>query len=156
ESVAVVRTDSGAHNTIYGLDGRRVYLAGLHSPVLRVADPATHTVVREVGPFGQSIRPFTVNGAQTLAFVNVHDLLGCEVGDIATGKVLHRVEVTGFAKGPVKRHGCPSHGIALTPDEKEIWLADGANSRVHVFDATVMPPKQVATIALRDQPGWVT
>src|SRR6185312_5507706 len=33
---------SGAHNTIIGLDGRRAYLAGLKSPLLRVADTATH------------------------------------------------------------------------------------------------------------------
>jgi len=26
---------------------------------------------------------------------------------------------------PAKRHGCPSHGIALTPDETELWVADG-------------------------------
>ncbi len=156
DSVATIVTNSGAHNTVYGLDGRRVYLAGLRSPVLRVADPKTHAVVSEVGPFGQFIRPFTVNGAGTLAFVNVNDLLGFEVGDVQSGKVLHRVEVAGYAKGPVKRHGCPSHGIGLSPDEKELWLADGANSRIHVFDATAMPPRQVASIALRDQPGWVT
>ena len=42
--------------------------------------------------------------------------------------MLHRVEVKGFEKGPVKRHGCPSHGVGLTPDERELWLADGANS----------------------------
>src|SRR5262249_55509336 len=66
------------------------------------------------------------------------------------------VEVQGFKKGPVKRHGCPSHGIGLTPDEKEIWVCDAANSHVHVFDATVMPPKQVAGIPVREQPGWVT
>jgi DNA-binding beta-propeller fold protein YncE len=88
--------------------------------------------------------------------VNVNDLLGFEIGDIKTGKVLHQVKVTGYEKGPVKRHGCPSHGIALTPDETEIWLADGANSKVHVFDATVMPPKQTVTIDVRDQPGWIT
>ena len=70
--------------------------------------------------------------------------------------MLHRVEVQGFKKGPVKRHGCPSHGIGLTPDEKEIWVADGAQQHVHVFDATVMPPKQIASIKLREQPGWVT
>jgi hypothetical protein len=27
---------------------------------------------------------------------------------------------------------------------------------MHIFDATVMPPKQVMTIGLRDQPGWIT
>jgi hypothetical protein len=44
----------------------------------------------------------------------------------------------------------------LTPDEREIWLCDGFNSQLHVFDATVMPPKQGDSIALREQPGWVT
>ena len=148
--------DSGAHNTIVGLDGSKAYLAGLKSTLLRVADVATHKLAREVGPFSAPVRPFTVNGAQTLAFVNVNNLLGFEIGDLRSAKMLHRVEVVGFQKGPVKRHGCPSHGIGLTPDEKELWLADGANQCMHIFDATVMPPKQVATVQLRDQPGWVT
>ena len=145
-----------AHNTVYGLDGRHVYLAGIGSPLLHVADAATHTLVRSVGPFGSGIRPFTVNGRQTLAFVNVNGLLGFEVGDITTGKMLHRVEVAGFKPGVPKRHGCPSHGIGLTPDEKEVWVCDAANQRMHLFDATVMPPKQVASIEVRDDPGWIT
>jgi DNA-binding beta-propeller fold protein YncE len=154
--LAKVVTNSGAHNTVYGGDGARVYLAGLKSPNLLVADPRTHAVVAQAGPFGSSVRPFTVNAAQTLAFVNVNELLGFEVGDLRTGKVLHRVEVAGFAKGPVKRHGCPSHGVGLTPDEKELWVMDAFNQAAHVFDATAMPPRQVATIRLRDQPGWIT
>jgi DNA-binding beta-propeller fold protein YncE len=153
---ATIVTNSGAHNTIYGPDGRRVYLAGLKSKMLFVADPATHTVVKEVGPFSNVIRPFTINGSQTRCFVNVNDLLGFEVGDLESGKMLHRVEVAGFSKGPVKRHGCPAHGVALTPDERELWLADGANNAVHVFDARRMPPRQVASVKLRDQPGWVS
>lgn len=154
--VTTVVTNTGAHNTIYGPDGKYAYLAGLRSPNLLVADTRTHSVVRTVGPFGNMVRPFTINAAQTLCFVNVNDLLGFEVGDLMSGKVLHRVEVAGYEKGPVKRHGCPSHGIGLTPDESELWLADGPNSCVHVFDLTRMPPRQVATVALRDQPGWVT
>jgi DNA-binding beta-propeller fold protein YncE len=151
-----IDTNSGAHNTIFGLDGASVYLAGLRSRLLHVADASSHTVTKKVGPFGNVIRPFTVNGRQTLCFVNIDGLLGFEVGDLKTGKMLHRVEVQGFSQGPVKRHGCPSHGIALSPDESELWLADAANSRVHIFDATSMPPKQVASIVVRDQPGWIT
>jgi DNA-binding beta-propeller fold protein YncE len=154
--VAKIAPNSGAHNTIYGADGKRAYLAGLRSPFLSVADTATHTIVERVGPFSNSIRPFTINHAQTLCFVNVNDLLGFEVGDLRTGKMLHRVEVTGYSKGKVKRHGCPSHGIGLTPDERELWVADGANSMVHIFDTTGLPPKQVASVQLRDQPGWIT
>jgi DNA-binding beta-propeller fold protein YncE len=154
--IATIETKSGSHNTIYAADGSRVYLAGLKSPLLSLADPKTHKVVGTVGPFDNVIRPFTVNGSNTLAFVNINGLLGFEVGDVRTGQKLHRVEVAGYKIGPVKRHGCPSHGIALTPDEKELWLADCANSAIHVFDSTVMPPKQLTSIQARDCVGWVS
>jgi len=64
------------------------------------------------------IRPFTVNGSETLGYMCVNDLLGFEVRDLKSGKMLSRVEVQGFSTGKVARHGCPSHGIGLTPDEK--------------------------------------
>lgn len=148
--------NSGAHNTIYSLDGQHAYLAGLKSPLLRVTDTKTHEVTREIGPFGNVIRPFTINGAQSLVYVNVNDLLGFEIGDLKTGKVLQRVEVTGVEKGPVKRHGCPAHGVGLTPDEREVWICDGHNEMLHVFDNTVMPPRQIKSLKLREQPGWIT
>ncbi len=154
--IADIETKSGAHNTICGLDGARAYLAGLKSPMLFVADTKTHKVVDKIGPFAASIRPFTVNGSQTLCFVNVNELLGFEVGDLKTGKKLHRVEVPGFKKGMVKRHGCPSHGIGLTPDEKEVWVVDAFNERVHVFELSGAESKYATSIKLREQPGWVT
>lgn len=148
--------DSGAHNTIVGLDGSKAYLAGLRSPWLEVVDTRTNQTIRKVGPFSAPIRPFTVNGAQTRAYVNVNDRLGFEIGDIATGKVLAQMTVEGFRKGPVKRHGCPSHGVGLTPDEREVWVCDAANRSMHVFDNRSLPPVQKASILLRDEPGWVT
>ena len=154
--LATLSPKSGAHNTVYGPDGREAYLAGLKSTWLTVAETSRHTLGKKVGPFSAPIRPFTVNGSQTLCFVNVNVLLGFEVGDLITGKKLYRVEVEGFKQGPTKRHGCPSHGIAMTPDESEIWLTDAANKRLHIFDATVMPPKQKESVLLRDEPGWIT
>jgi hypothetical protein len=154
--IAQVEPESGSHNTVFGPGAKRVYLAGLKSPWLTVADAESHRIVGKVGPFAESIRPFTVNHDESLCFVNVNQLLGFEIGDLRTGKKIARVEVQGFASGPIKRHGCPSHGIGLTPNEQEIWVCDGANSRVHIFDVTSLPPKQVASLPLREQPGWVT
>jgi DNA-binding beta-propeller fold protein YncE len=153
-----IETKNRAHNTVVSLDGTRMYLAGIKSPLLPVADTTTHKIIEHVGPFGHGIRPFTVNADRSLVFVNVNELLGFEMGDLKTGKMLHRVVVQGFKTDPklVKRHGCPSHGVGLTPDEKEVWVCDAANSHMHVFDATVMPPKQVASIKVREQPGWIT
>ena len=148
--------DSKSHNTVVGLDGKRAYLAGLGSRFLTVASTADHTVVATVGPFENFIRPFTINGAQTRVLANVNGLLGFEIADLTTQKVTDRIEVKGFSLGTPKRHSCPSHGIALTPDEREIWVCDAFNSRVHIFDATISPPQQGASIALREQPGWIT
>jgi DNA-binding beta-propeller fold protein YncE len=154
--ITTITTGSGSHNTIYSADGAHVYLAGLQSPLLSVVDAKTHKVQSQIGPFANSIRPFTINGANTLVFVNVNGLLGFEVGDLKTGKKLYRVEVAGYQPGKVKLHGCPSHGIAMTPDEKEIWVADCANTAIHIFDATVMPPKQVTSLKMRDCVGWIS
>ena len=154
--VARIEPRSGAHNTVYGRDGKHAYLAGLRSSLLTVADTSRHVAEKTVGPFSAAIRPFTVNGAQTLCFVNVNGLLGFEIGEIASGKKLHRVEVQGYSQGKVKRHGCPSHGIGLTPDESEVWVVDAFNQSLHIFDNSVSPPTQRQSIKLKDEPGWIT
>ena len=99
-----------------------------------------HSIVNKIGPFGNFVRPFTINGKETLVYATVDSLLGFEVGDLTTGKKLARIEVAGMGTGPVRRHGNPSHGIGLTPDEKELWLSDGYNMRVHVFSACTSLP----------------
>ena len=151
-----VVTHSGSHNTIYGLDGRKVYLEGLRSDYLTVVNTADHHIMREAGPFANHIRPFTINAKQTRCFVNVDGLLGFEIGDLQTGKKTAHIEVKGFHTGPVKRHGCPSHGIALTPDEQEIWLADAFNETIHIFDISKKEVIQTGSIKVSDQPGWIT
>ena len=149
-----IEVNRRAHNTIYGPSGVYVYLDDIASPWLHVADAKKHELVNKIGPFSNFIRPFTINGKETLAFVTVDSLLGFEVGDLLTGRKLAQVKVKGWNAGPVRRHGNPSHGIGLTPDEKEIWLADGHNMRLHVFSAK-LPYQQLTTLPLQDMPGWI-
>jgi hypothetical protein len=156
DEITTINPHSGSHNTLFALDGKHCYLAGLKSPLLTVADASTNTAEKTVGPFDDVIRPFTINGVSTRCYVCINGLLGFEIGDLDTGKKLARVEVQNVAHGPTLRHGCPSHGIGLTPDEKELWLSDGHNSLMHIFDNTVMPPNPITSIPLRDQPGWST
>ena len=154
--ITKVKKDGEAHNTIYSPSGERVYLESLKSPTLAVVDPKTNTILREVGPFSKQIRPFTINGKETIAYVNVNDLLGVGVGDLTTGKVLYEVSVPGFTKGKPRGHGTISHGVALTHDETEVWVADGPNKHAHIFDATTMPPTYKESFALRDEVTWFT
>lgn len=143
-----------AHNTIYSSKGEQVYLDDIGSPWLYVADAKKHELSGKVGPFANNVRPFTVNGKETLVYVTVDSLLGFEVGDLKQGNKVAHVVVEGWEAGPVRRHGNPSHGIALTPDEKELWLCDGHNMRLHVFKADA-PYQQLTTIPLQDMPGWI-
>ena len=153
--ISKIKVHSRAHNTIYGPSGNRAYMADIGSPLLHVADTITHTIALKVGPFSGGVRPFTINSDESLAFVNVNDLLGFEVGDLKTGKKLASIKVLGWDKGLVRRHGNPSHGIGLTPDEKEVWVSDGHNMRMHVFSAKA-PYQQQTSIPLSDMPGWIT
>lgn len=143
-----------AHNTLYGSSGRYVYLADIGNPWLYVAQATSHTIKHKVGPFSSFVRPFTVDAGEKHVFVTVDSLLGFEIGDLQTGKKLGKVVVEGWNAGPVRRHGNPSHGIALSKGEKEIWLCDGHNMRVHIF-SNAAGYQQLSTIPLQDMPGWI-
>ena len=138
-------------------DGTRVYFeAEGDTRTMSVVDAKTRTIVKEIGPFGNMVRPFTFNGAQTRLFANINDFLGFEIADLKTGAIVGHVEVPGVTAGRSPTHGIPSHGIAMTQDESEIWIADNANNYLRVFDATVMPPTLKTSVKVRDEPGWIT
>ncbi|MEX2573420.1 MAG: YncE family protein [Balneolaceae bacterium] len=153
---------SGSHNTIYGPDGKEVYMAALRDNLMAVADTDSRTITRKIGPFSAPVRPFTINSAQTLVYANVNRLLGFEIADLKTGEVLHRIDVEdeGFDakldEGKFHGGGLPSHGIGLTPDETEVWVVDEDNHALHVYDNTVMPPVYKTTVELNHEPHWVT
>ena len=143
---------TGPHNTVAGLDGKRVYLGGRNSQYLVVVRASDGRVLKRVGPLYSGVRPFTVNGRQTLAFTTATGFLGFQVSSLRTGRVLYTVPIKRFTWNP-RTFGtsAPSHGISLSPNEKEVWVIDAPNSYVHVFDVTGLPakpPRQVADIAL--------
>ncbi len=133
--------------------------SGPNDDHITVADPKTHTMVKVIGPFGESVRQFTTNGNGSILFANTVGLCGFVVADVASGwrSIASSVQGTGRRRSRKIRtsvwgHGAPSHGIGMTADESEIWVADGVNSSVHVFDVTVMPPKHKASVKTRMQP----
>jgi DNA-binding beta-propeller fold protein YncE len=150
-----IRVTGWPRQTIYSRDGKHTYLAAWESPILSVIDAASHEVVRTVGPFSDSLCPFTLNARGTLAFANVDGLVGFEVGDLQTGLIIDRVAVDGYDKDAAAKYECPSHGIAFTPDERELWVADGVQNRLRVFDASVYPPAALTAIELSAQPRWI-
>ncbi len=134
------------HNTVVTPDGSRVFMTAFGAfsnknfePYIHIADTRTGKVVQKVGPFAAHVRPITINGAGTLVFANVNNLIGFQVGDVKSGTVLYT------ARAPVEKNAKPghkadvSHGISMTAGETEVWVVDQVNSGVHVFDVRGLP-----------------
>jgi DNA-binding beta-propeller fold protein YncE len=144
-----IKVAGNSHNSLSSLDGSRVYLGS--DTRVTVVDTRDHSVKMSITPIGESgVFPFTVNGAQTRIYCCLGKTVGFDVADLTSGNVLARVLPDGE---PIKRR---THGVALTPDEKEIWASDQGGNAVFVFDNTVWPPKQVARIPIKKGGhGWV-
>jgi DNA-binding beta-propeller fold protein YncE len=154
QPISTISAGAGAHNTIVGLSGARVYLGGRNYPYLDVADTATNHVIERIGPLISGVRPFTINGGETLAFTTATGFRGFQVSSVATGRVLYTVAF-GSRSRWARSHfaaSAPSHGISLSPDERQLWVLDAPTNYVHVFDVTGLPqraPRLIANVRLR-------
>ncbi len=138
-----------AHNSLTSVDGTRFYLGTQNR--LTIFDAKDASVIHTVDPVGEAgVFPFTVDHANKYAYVCLGLHVGFDVVDIASGKVLHRVMA---GAEPIAHR---THGAALTPDEKELWISDQVGKKLFVFDATQMPPKEIASVPLSTGGhGWV-
>ena len=164
----------GPHNTWINKEGSRVYLEVLTVPYVRIADTNNNQVIGKVGPFAKGIRPFAVSEDEKYLYANVDGLLGFAVGAVKQnghwgGPTLYRVEAhtpaERLAEMPLpahRPHSTPSHGIALRPDQKEVWVADTTYGYIYVYSLASDRPQQIASIPLfkdpkeQPHPGWIS
>jgi hypothetical protein len=161
--VGAIAAGRSPHDTVVGASGRHVFLGGASDRYLYEADAARPwKVVGRIGPLEPGgvggLRPFTIDAQDTLAFTTTTHYLGFQISDVATGRVLYTVPVRGFSIPPAFR-GIPSHGIALSPDQRYLWLVDRPNRAVHEFDISGLPhraPALVATVHVSGPHlGWI-
>jgi len=151
-----------AHNLNLSFDGKTAFMSP-NGKIMGIADTSTHTLTKTIA-FPDNIRVFVLNHDASLIYSNTNNLLGFVIVDVKSGQITQKVEVQGFGwpenwnvtPRPRIPHACPSHGIALTNDEKELWLCDGLNNYIHIFDNTKMPPRQIASIKTTGGPYWIT
>jgi hypothetical protein len=153
---AVARIEGGSypHNTIVSPDGKRAYLGPRGDPWVTVVDAHTYKVIRKLGPLRESERPFTINREQTLAFTTASLSRGFQVSSIRTGKVLYTIDFGAVAKD--FHLSTASHGISLSPNEKQVWVIDAVSNVVRVYDVSGLPgkrPRQVAALPVQPLVG---
>jgi hypothetical protein len=131
EVLGTIKGLGGAHNTVVSNNGRYVYLGNRATNYLGVYDTTTGEV-RNIGPLFNDVRPFTVNGSNTLAFTTASELDGFQVSSITTGKVLFTVSAGAVPAG--FPFSAPSHGIGITPNEHELYVIDSVNKEVRFYN----------------------
>ncbi|MBI1372103.1 MAG: PQQ-binding-like beta-propeller repeat protein [Phycisphaera sp.] len=153
EMIKRIEVGPQAHNSIASLDGRYVYLGT--RTMLTQFNAADGSIVKQIKPVGESgVFPYTVNGAQTTAYVCLGQHVGVDIVDLTRGEVTHRL----LAHEPDgdKTIGHRTHGAGLTPDESELWISDQVGKRLFIYDATTSPPTPKGHVELSSGGhGWV-
>jgi YVTN family beta-propeller protein len=150
--VKKIPTGGRPHNTLCSPDGKRMYLGPKGSYHVLIADAVEHKLVGEIKT-SDAPRPIVLSPDETRLYANVDTLIGFEVADVARRKVIHRVEAE--VPEELLRKASRSHGIALHPNGKELWMCDVFHDRSYVFDLTTEPPKQTATIVMKGGGYWM-
>ena len=151
----------GSHNLNLSADGKTAFMSP-NGKVMTISDVQTRKAIKTIR-FPDNIRVFVLNKDSTKIYTNQNNFMGFIIADVATGRLDKTVEVTSVnwrakwnqVPRPRIPHGCPSHGIALTPDESEIWLVDGIFNKIHIFSNTD-DPKEIDTIDTSAGAFWMT
>jgi Ig domain of plant-specific actin-binding protein len=133
ELIGTIQGGSGAHNTVVSSNGQYVYLGGRLYNYLDVYETATGKV-KEIGPLVGSVRPLTANGKNTLAYTTATGFDGFQISSVTTGKVLFTVSFGEVPSG--FPFSAPSHGIALSPDERSVYVVDTVHKEIQFWDVS--------------------
>jgi hypothetical protein len=130
------------HDTIWKNSHR--YYGGTEDTFLYVLGlPFTKIGPSPSGTAG--VRPFTINGPETRAYITWSNYRGFSVADLSDGHIIKSVQ---FAPGSC--FIAPSHGITLSPDNKEVYIMDLCAQSIQAYTADDNP-QLVKTIPLMHQ-----
>ncbi len=142
------------HNTYVSENGRHLYLGTMAGSRITIYDTATHKQINEIAP-GDWVRPIALRRDEKLAYVALSKLHGFAVVDLKEGKTIRKVELPALPAGTViPPYDTLTHGLALTPDERELYVTSMAGKAIYAF--SVPDLKQLAKIDVGRYPNWIT
>jgi WD40 repeat protein len=138
---------SGPHDGVVSADGKILLLGDRNYNYLPVYNTLTGKVQAEVGPLVGGVRPNTINGSDTIAFTTATGFDGFQVESITPPGAVLYTESFGACSGPFST--C-SHGISLSPDNRQAYVIDSVHKAVQVWDVhgvgAGVAPVHVATV----------
>jgi YVTN family beta-propeller protein len=148
------------HNVYVTPDGKHTVAGSIAASTISVIDTSTDTLAWTL-TLDAGIRPmaFTRNpdGSTKEIIVQLSDFHGFALVDFATRKEIRRITLPdppGHHKETQGLQGSPSHGLAITPDQKMLW----ATSKYYEYVAAYSLPdyKLLAVVTVGSHPDWLT
>jgi YVTN family beta-propeller protein len=105
-------------------------------------------------PVGGIPRPLAVTHDEQTLYCALSDLHGFVIANIPKRKVVQTIQLPALPPGvqfPVPH--TPTHGLELTPNEKELWVTSCGTDTVYVFDTA--GKEIVGKVAVGKGPNWV-
>jgi DNA-binding beta-propeller fold protein YncE len=144
-----IRTGGRPHNTQASGDGRFMYLSPMGEPkgvtvvdVLRDHEPVGFIA------FSGSVRPAALSADGSLLLQQIDGLNGFEVADTRRREVIATVRHSSTLRGIMlaKQLGylgvggfSRCHGLAIRPDQREIWSTCAGHLAIHRLEAPAFP-----------------
>ena len=141
------------HNCFNSGNNNDMYVSSMGSNEIDVIDLRTMNYSAKI-PVGGIPRPYAVSTDEKILYIALTNLHGFAVADIPSRKVVERVELP-----PAPPLDCPlevntpTHGLALTPDGRQLWITSLADSGVYVYDLGTR--KTSPMIHVGKCPNWI-
>ena len=141
------------HNCFNAGNNNDMYVSSMGSNEIDVIDLKAMEYSARI-PVGGIPRPYSVSMDEKSLYTALTNLHGFVIADIPGRKVMERVELP-----PAPPLDCPlevntpTHGLALTPDGKQLWITSLADSGVYVYE--LVTRKTSAMIHVGKCPNWL-
>jgi YVTN family beta-propeller protein len=142
------------HNSYNAGANNEMFVSSMGDHAIDVIDLKTMNYVASI-PVGGIPRPYAVSPDGTVLYSALTDFHGFVIASIPERRVIARVELP-----PAPPSSCaleprtPTHGLALTPDGKELWVTSLSDSGIYVYD--VETKKLSNEIHTGKCPNWIT
>jgi len=148
------------HNVYVTPDGKHAVAGSIAASTINVIDTATNTLAWTL-KLSAGIRPmvFTRNpdGSTKDIIVQLSDFHGFAVVDFAARDEMQRItlpDVPGQEKETQGLQGSPSHGLAITPDGKMLWVTSKYYDYVAAYSLPGYKLLKIVPVGLH--PEWLT
>jgi YVTN family beta-propeller protein len=145
------------HNAVSTASNRYLFVSSMGSNAVNVIDLKTMSFSAVI-PAGGRPRPYVISSDGKTLYVAVSYLHGFDIVSIADKKVLQRVEMPARHQGPPRprKFETPdtlTHGLALTPDGKELWVTSLLDDCIYIYD--LQAGKFTGRMDTGDGPNWI-